>query len=150
MGANKNNRPAGKFNKSANLFYLCITSTWSWGNRAARCGRPFNVNQMVSAGSRKCDNRTLLRCRTGKRKGHEWPRPGSYGVFSITHGIVGRRQAIKSHRILTGTFVCVSCTSVLTKHIQELRRQVPLVPVFDYPLQTVEKDVSFGSCVLLI
>lgn len=30
-----------------------------------------------------------------------------------------RRQAKKSHRILTGTFVCVSCTSVLTKHIPD-------------------------------
>lgn len=36
---------------------------------------------MVGAGSEKCDNRTLLRRRTGKRKTHEWPRPGSCGVL---------------------------------------------------------------------
>ncbi|MEK7243581.1 MAG: hypothetical protein AAB112_05380, partial [Thermodesulfobacteriota bacterium] len=60
------------------------------------------------------------------------------------------RQAMKSHWILTGTFVCVSCTSVLTKHILELHRHALPVPAFDYPSQAVEKDGSSGSCVLLI
>jgi len=41
---------------------------------------------------------------------------------------------MKSHRILTGTLMCVSCTSVLTKHIQDIHNQALLVPASRVPI----------------
>lgn len=54
----------------------------------------------------------------------------------------GRRQALKSHRILTETIACASCTSVLTKHMQERLRRALLVPAFRTSIRQNKESFS--------